>query len=359
MTMELQLPEILANLDVDIEDPATCPPARWGIIGPGGIARQFLNDARDGTACDVTAVASRSQERAEAFAQHYGIAHAYGSYEELVASDEIDVVYVATPHSEHHDHAILALEAGKPVLVEKAFTRNSAEARQVLDVARAKGLFVMEAMWSRFLPHMVVARAIVRSGALGDVVQVVGDHGQTLTHVERMWNPALAGGALLDLGVYPISFIHSVLGSPGEIRAMGHRLATGVDSSSVAALMYPDALGVATTNLAARTPTRAWIGGTRGRIDFDTDFYRPGGITVTIGGEEQVRWEAAYPAGGFQFQIAEVARCLDAQATESATMPWEDTIEVMGIMDEVRRQLAVRYPDEPSLRPRHPGGGPG
>ena len=128
--MELQLPEILANLDVTIEDPADCPPARWGIIGPGGIARQFLADAREGTACDVTAIGSRSRERAEAFAAQHGIAHAYGSYEELVASDAIDAVYVATPHSEHRDHAILALEAGKPVLVEKSFTRNAAEARE-------------------------------------------------------------------------------------------------------------------------------------------------------------------------------------------------------------------------------------
>ncbi|MGM0386162.1 MAG: Gfo/Idh/MocA family protein [Actinomycetota bacterium] len=357
--MELQLPDILANLDLEIEDPATCPPARWGIIGAGFIARLFLNDARDATACEVTAIASRSQERADAFAQQNGIAHAYGSYEELVASDEIDVVYVATPHSEHRDHAIMALEAGKPVLVEKAFARNAAETREILDVARAKGLFAMEAMWSRFLPHMVVARAMVRSGALGDVVQVVGDHGQSLTHVERMRNPDLAGGALLDLGVYPISFIHSVLGSPGEIRSLGHHLETGVDSSSVTALMYPGALAVATTNLSARTPTRAWIGGTEGRIDFDPDFYRPGGITVSLGDDEQVRWEMALPAGGFQFEIAEVARCLDAQATQSPTLSWEDTIEVMEIMDEVRRQLAVRYPDEPSLRPRHPGGGRG
>lgn len=356
--MELQLPEILANLDVTIEDPADCPPARWGIIGPGGIARQFLADAREGTACDVTAIGSRSRERAEAFAAQHGIAHAYGSYEELVASDAIDAVYVATPHSEHRDHAILALEAGKPVLVEKSFTRNAAEARDVFDVARRQGLFAMEAMWSRFLPHMVVARAVVQSGALGDVVQVVGDHGQSLTHIERLRNPELAGGAMLDLGVYPVSFIHSILGAPGEVRALGHRLDSGVDASSASILVYPHAIAVATTALTARTPTRAWIGGTGGRIDFDPDFYRPGGITVAMRDAEQVRWELSYPAGGFQFQIAEAARCIDGGATESATMPWESTLEVLEIMDELRRQLGVHYPDEPSLRPRHPGGAP-
>lgn len=355
--MELQLPEILASLDVGIEEPGDCPPARWGIIGAGGIARQFLADAREATACDVLAIGSRSQERADEFAARHGIEHAYGSYEELVASDAIDAVYVATPHSEHRDHAILALEAGKPVLVEKAFTRNSAEALEVFDVARARGLFVMEAMWSRFLPHMVLARAIVEAGAIGDVVQVVGDHGQALEHVHRISDPMLAGGALLDLGVYPISFIHSVLGSPEHVRAQGLLLPTRVDASSATVLMYPDAVAVATTNMRARTPTRAWIGGTSGSIDFDTDFYRPGGFSVSLGEQEKVHWAMDYPSGGFQFEIAEAARCIDGGRTESATMPWEATLEVMGIMDEVRRQLAVHYPGEPSLRPRHPGGG--
>lgn len=356
--MDLHLPEILAGLDVTLEDPSDCPPARWGIIGPGGIARQFLHDARESTACDVVAIGSRSRERADAFAAEHGIARAFGSYEDLVASDEIDAVYVATPHSEHRDHAILALEAGKPVLVEKSFTRNAAEAREVFDVAQSRGLFAMEAMWSRFLPHMVVARAVVASGALGRIVQVVGDHGQGIAHIERLTNPALAGGAMLDLGVYPVSFIHSILGAPAEVRALGHRLDTGVDASSASTLLYPDAIAVATTTLSARSPTRAWIAGTEGRIDFDTDFYRPGGITITLGEQEQVRWEMSYPDGGFQFEIAEVARCLDAREVQSPTLPWTATVEVMEVMDELRRQLAVRYPDEPSLRPRHPGDAP-
>lgn len=350
----MDLAEIAAS--TPREDPLECPPARWGILGAGGIARQFLADARQATACEVTAVGSRDRDRAEAFAAAHGIENAHGSYEDLVASDAIDAVYVATPHSEHRAHALLALEAGKPVLVEKAFTRNASEAREVLDTARRRGLFAMEAMWSRFLPHLQVARAIVRSGAVGDVVQIVADHGQSLQHVPRLSDPVLAGGALLDLGVYPVSFIHSFLGRPDSVRAEGHLLPTGVDASSAAALRYPDAIAVATSNLLARTPTRAWIGGSAGRIDFDPDFYRPGGITVTISQREAFRWELLHPGGGFQYQIAEAARCIDAGRLESETMPWAATIEVMEILDEIRRQLRVQYPGEAPRRPAHPLG---
>lgn len=352
--MDLQLPD---NLVTTIEDPGDCPPARWGILGAGWIARQFLNDAREGTACEVTAVGSRSLERAEGFASEHGIERAYGSYEELVASDAIDAVYVATPHSEHRAHAVLALEAGKPVLVEKSFTRNAAEAREVFDVAARTGLFAMEAMWSRFLPHFVVARALVASGAIGGVVEVVGDHGESLEHIQRMWDPTLAGGALLDLGVYPVSFIHSVLGVPESLRSQGHLLATGVDASSATSFVYPKAIAVATTTLRAVSPTRAWIAGTGGRIDFDTAFYRPGGITVTLDEREPFRWQFDHPGGGFQFEIAEAARCIDAGARESDVMPWSATVEVLEMMDEIRRQLRVRFPGEPSLRPGHPVGG--
>lgn len=340
----MDLADIAAS--VNPTDTLECPPARWGILGPGGIARHFVADAREATACEITAVGSRDQARAEAFAAAHGIPHAYGSYEELVASDAVAAIYVATPHSHHRDHALLALEAGKPVLVEKAFARSAAEAREILDLARERGLFAMEAMWSRFLPHSLVARAIVDSGAIGDVVQVVADHGQSLLHVPRLTDPVLAGGALLDLGVYPVSFIHSILGSPERVHAEGQLLDTGVDASSVSVLRYPAALAVATTTLLARTPTRAWIGGQAGRIDFDPDFYRPGGITVTITGREAFRWELLHPAGGFQYQIAEAARCIDAGQLESPVMPWAATIAVMEVLDEVRRQVGVRYPGE-------------
>ncbi len=348
----MDLADIAAS--VRLADTLECPPARWGILGPGAIARQFVADAREATACEVTAVGSRDPERAERFATTHGIEYAYGSYADLVASDVIDAVYIATPHSEHAAHAILALEAGKPVLVEKAFTRNAAEARTVFEVARRHGLFAMEAMWSRFLPHSLVARALVDAGAIGKVVQVVADHGQALTHVPRLVDPGLAGGALLDLGVYPVSFIHSILGRPRGVRAEGHLLASGVDASAASALLYPDALAVATCTLLGRTGSRAWIAGTEGWIDFDRDFYREGGITVTVTGREALRWELLHPAGGFQYQIAEAARCIDAGMMESTIMPWAATVEVLEVVDEIRRQVGVRYPGEPELEPMAP-----
>lgn len=343
--MELSLPGALAGLAVSVPDPRDCPPVRWGVLGAGHIGERFVRDTRGGSACEVVAVGSRTRERAELWAGANGVPHAFGSYEELVGSDLVDAVYVATPHSEHRDNAILALEAGKPVLVEKSFTRNAAEARAVLEVAAARGLFAMEAMWSRHLPHMTVARAVAAGGLLGDIVEVVADHGQPLTHVRRLWDPLLAGGAMLDLGVYPVSFIHSILGRPDAVVATGDRLGSGVDATSATALVYDGALGLATTSMRAASPTRAWIAGTAGRIDFDTFFYRPGGLTITLADGERTRYDPDVRAG-FAYQVAEAARCLDAGLHESPVMPWRDTIEVLEIMDEARRQLGALHPGE-------------
>lgn len=342
--------------EATVPDPKACPPIRWGILGAGHIARTFAADARL-TGASVVAIGSRSQAKAEAFAVENGIPAAVGSYDELVSRDDVDAVYVATPHSAHRDAAMLALNAGKPVLVEKAFARNAAEAREIQATARERGLFAMEAMWSRFLPHMVAARALIEAGAIGSVVEVVADHCQALTHVARLVEPELAGGALLDLGVYPISFIHSLLGTPDEVRTRGTRLATGVDATSTSALIYGSVVAVATTSLLAVSSNRAWVSGTEGYIEFGREFYRPesGGITLVRPGEEPLVYAPAVPGTGFQYEIAEASRCIDAGLTESPTFPVEASVQVMTVLDEVRRQLGVRYPGEPSLRPPHPG----
>ena len=186
-------------------DPHEAPGIRWGVLGPGGIARTFADAVAVGTAGVVAAVGSRSLERAQAFAAEFGIDRAHGSYDDLVADDGVDAIYVASPHSEHHAHALLAVGAGKPVLVEKAFTRSAAEAREVFAAAQERGLLVAEAMWSRYLPHYDVVRQAVESGLIGEVTTVFADHGQYLypNGPARLSQPELAGGALLDLGVYP------------------------------------------------------------------------------------------------------------------------------------------------------------
>lgn len=336
-----------------VPDVAACPPVRWGILAPGGIARKFASDVQV-TGATVTAVGSRSLERAETFADEFGIPAAAGSYEELVARDDVDAIYVASPHSHHREHALLAIDAGKAVLVEKAFTRNAAEAREVIDAAREANVFVMEAMWSRFLPHMVAARALVAHGAIGEVTQIVADHCQAISHVQRLVDPELAGGALLDLGVYPLSFIHSVLGVPDSIVTRGSLLETGVDATSTTALNYGDVSAVATTSLRTKSPVRAWIGGTEGYIDFDRGFYQTTGFEVVRHDGEKVRFQPSFKGRGHDYPIAEASRCIAEGALESEIFPLQGTIEVMEIMDEVRRQLGVRYPNEPSLRPPHP-----
>jgi predicted dehydrogenase len=230
-------------------DPMEAPPVRWGILGPGNIAHAFATALREGTRQEVVAVGSRSAQRARDFADEFGVPTAYGTYAELVADPDVDVVYVASPHSEHRDHALLALEAGKAVLVEKAFTRNAAEAREVLDAATERGLFAMEAMWSRFLPHMDVVRQAVESGLLGDVLTVMADHGQLLhpDGPERLSSPHLAGGSLLDLGVYPLSFTSMVLGPFASVTAVGHLTDQGVDAQ----------LGVTVTSAAGPSASSA------------------------------------------------------------------------------------------------------
>ena len=198
---------------------------RWGILGTGGIASTFVTDLRLSDSGVATAVGSRSQGSADRFADEFGIANRHAGYESLVADPDVDVVYVATPHPMHHDNAILALRAVKHVLVEKPFTMNAVEAREIVRVARENGRFAMEAMWTRFLPHVAVIRDWLARGVLGDIVTVTADHGQWFAEDPefRLFAPELGGGALLDLGVYPVSFASMVLGTPGRIVSMSDR----------------------------------------------------------------------------------------------------------------------------------------
>ncbi|WP_144018866.1 Gfo/Idh/MocA family protein [Demequina sp. NBRC 110056] len=330
--------------------PLDAPPLQWGVIGAGWIADIFARSVLGHTRSTVQAIGSRDAGRGAAYAQRFDVPTVHSgedAYERLVADPNVDAVYVATPHALHRDHALLAIGAGKPVLVEKAFTRNAAEAREVLDAA--PDVFVMEAVWTRFLPHMVEARRLVADGAVGRVVHVAADFGGSPAYdpQHRNFNPELAGGALLDLGVYPVNFVHDILGAPDAVRAVGTLAPTGVDMGETVLMDYPasGAQGVALATFEADTARTASITGTEGRIDIAAEYYRPTSLTLTRGGRAERVWSADAPLG-WQFQVAEVARRVADGATESPVMPRAATLEVMEVLDEVRRQLGVVYPGE-------------
>ncbi|PVG81348.1 oxidoreductase [Nocardioides gansuensis] len=331
-----------------VPDPQEAPALRWGVLGPGGIATAFADALHARTQSRVVAVGSRDQARASAYASRFGVERVHPGYEALCADPDVDVVYVATPHSHHLEQALMAIGAGKPVLVEKAFTRSRAEAEQVFAAAREAGVFVMEAMWTRFLPHVDALHEVVGSGELGTVVNVAADHGQWFAPDpgHRLFDPALAGGALLDLGVYPVAWAHDFLGVPSTVTAVGTLTDTGVDAQVTMVLDYPDQVQASLhTTLLARTPTTAAISGTTGFVAVDGAFYTPTSFTVHPRGGSPRRYDFAVDHG-LAYEAAEVARCLADGLTESPRMTWQDSLDVLGTLDSVRSQVGLVYPGE-------------
>jgi predicted dehydrogenase len=305
-------------------------------MGTGGIAAAFARDLRLTESGVVAAVGSRSAGSAERFAGELDILTRHSSYEALANDPDVDVVYVATPHPMHHANARLALEAGKPVLVEKPFTMNAGEARDLVDLARARNLFLMEAMWTRFLPHVRHIRELVPQ--LGDVVTVAADHGQWFAEdpAFRLFAPELGGGALLDLGIYPVSFASMILGPPERVAAMATPAFTGVDAQTSMLFGYASgAQAVLTCTLSAVSPTTATIVGTDARIEVDGPFYAPASFTVIPREGERSRFEYVDEGRGLRHQADEVALRLEAGETESPLMPLDETVSIMTAMDEV------------------------
>ena len=318
-------------------------PLRWGVIGSGFIAETFARDLELTDSGTVVAIGSRSRTTADKFADRFGIPNRHAGYEALVADPEVDVVYVATPHPMHHANTMLALDAGKPVLVEKAFTMNAGEARDLVTTARTAGLFLMEAMWTRFLPHIAEVRRLIAEGVLGDIVSVSADHGQWFAKDAdfRLFAPELGGGALLDLGVYPVSFASMVLGTPDRIVTLTDAAFTGVDGQTSMLFGYPSgAQAILTCTSSAASPVRAAIVGTDGRIEIDGDFYAPTSFTLVPRGGEPTRFEQPHAGHGIRHEADEVARCLREGLLESPLMPLDETISIMETMDEVLDQAA-------------------
>lgn len=323
-------------------DPAAAPPLRWGILSTGGIAAAMTDAIQAHTSQQVVAVGSRTSEAAEAFAARFGIDRAHGSMEELLADDAVDVVYVASPHSEHHRQALAAITAGKHVLVEKAFTRTAGQAREVVAAARAAGVTAMEAMWTRFLPHIDVLRQLLADGSLGDLSTLIADHGQYFVpdRAHRVFAPELAGGALLDLGIYPISFASMVLGTPSTITARGVKAFTGVDGQ-VSIVFEGPAHAVLNTTLFAATPTTASVTGSVARVEISGPFYAPATLTCIHrdGTRLSVDGGAITGHGGLAYEAAHVAQLVADGRTESPLLALEETVQIMTTIDEVRRQI--------------------
>ena len=328
-------------------DDEAAPPLRWGLIGTGWIANRFASDLGLLPGAEIVAVGSRAQATADTFADRFDIRHRHDSYEALAADEDVQAVYVSTPHPGHHDAAMAAIEAGKHVLCEKPFTMDAAQARSLVDAARARGVFLMEAMWTRFLPHVVRLRAEVAAGRLGDVRMVIADHSQWFARdpAHRLFAPELGGGALLDLGIYPVSFSSMIFGTPTVITAVSDPAFTGVDAQTSMVLQHDGGRqSVLTTTLEVAGPNRAAVMGTDARIEIESYWLGPSRFTFTPREGEPEIFAPAEPGNGLRHQAAEVARCVAGGALESAVMPLDETVAIMGTLDEVRRQIGLTYP---------------
>ena len=322
---------------------------RWGILSTGLIADQFTRDVQRLSDHKVVAVGSRSLEKANEFADRFSIKNRHGSYLELFNDPEVDGIYVATHHPLHARDTIAALSAGKPVLCEKPFAMSYEETKAMVDKAREKNLLLMEAMWARYLPHMVRIREIIKSGVLGEIISVRADHGQwfKLDPEFRLFKPELGGGALFDLGIYVVSFASMVLGTPERVTARSTKAFTGVDGQTSIILEYKSgAQAILTaTNLAA-TPNRALIVGRDARIEIDRTFYAPTTFRVINNKDEIIDgWDKKYVGHGLREEAAEFARCLRSGEKESPMMPLAETLSIMKTLDEVKNQIGLNFPE--------------
>jgi predicted dehydrogenase len=321
---------------------------RWGVAGPGGIASRFADAMTLVDDGDIVAVASRSAERADAYADRFGIARRYGDYGGLAEDRDVDIVYVATPQSRHVADALLYVEAGKHVLCEKPFALNARQAQRMVDAARAAGVFLMEAMWSRFLPSYIALGDVLANGRIGEPLFVEADFGfrAAVDPAERHFDLDLGGGGLLDLGIYPVQLSTLVLGLPDRIVADGVLGATGVDEQVAAVLHHPgDRMSVVKAALRVPMACTARIAGTDGWIGLPAFMHCPYWLDVgALGTVERI--DAPYDGDGLRFEVFEVHRCINEGLTESPVMSLDETVAIAGILDTIRAQIGLVFPGE-------------
>ncbi len=322
---------------------------RWGIIGTGNIAKLFAHGLSALPDAELVAVGSRSQASADTFGDQFAIPRRHASYQALAEDPGVDAIYIATPHPLHRENTLQALRAGKAVLTEKPFTINAQEAREVIQFARQQRLFLMEAMWTRFIPAMVRVRELLAQGVIGEPHMLTADFGfRTGFNPEgRLFNPQLGGGALLDVGVYCISLASMIFGKPERITSMAHLGETRVDERAAMILGYSGGqLALLSTAIRTNTPMEAIISGSEGQIRIPPLFWKPTHISVTVHGKEQTEIDLPLVGNGYNYQAAEVARCLREGQTESPVMPLDETLSIVEMMDTIRSQWGLKYPME-------------
>lgn len=322
---------------------------RWGIIGTGNIAKLFAHGLSALPDAELVAVGSRSQASADTFGDQFAIPRRHASYQALAEDPGVDAIYIATPHPLHRENTLQALRAGKAVLTEKPFTINAQEAREVIQFARQQRLFLMEAMWTRFIPAMVRVRELLAQGVIGEPHMLTADFGfRTGFNPEgRLFNPQLGGGALLDVGVYCVSLASMIFGKPERITSMAHLGETRVDERAAMILGYSGGqLALLSTAIRTNTPMEAIISGSEGQIRIPPLFWKPTHISVTVHGKEQTEIDLPLVGNGYNYQAAEVARCLREGQTESPVMPLDETLSIVEMMDTIRSQWGLKYPME-------------
>jgi predicted dehydrogenase len=323
---------------------------RWGILGCGRIARKFAADLVLVQDAQLMALGARKIEDARAFANEFPAQHVYGSYEELVADPEVDVIYVATPHALHHEHTLLCLKHKKAVLCEKAFAINLRQAQEMVDVSRKNQVFLMEALWSKFLPQYQKLRELIDTGELGEIRNVLVDFGfiPQEPFPPRLYDPALGGGSLLDIGIYNVFFVLSVLGRPDTIEASMTPTPEGVDQQCAALFKYKNgAMAQLFSSLTSNLGTEADIGGTKNRVRLTSRFYAPSAnIELFSGREETKRMIPVHKesGAGYQYEARHVGDCLRKGLIESPVMTHADSLLIMETMDRIRSVAGIRYP---------------
>ncbi len=322
---------------------------RWGILGTGKIARQFAAALQRLPEAELLAIGSRSAESAGRFADEFGIPRRHASYDDLVGDPDLQVIYVATPHSCHANNTRLALNAGKAVLCEKPFTINAAEASDVVHLARERKLFLMEAMWTRFFPLIAKLRELLATGAIGEARLLTADFGFRADYADepRLFGPEYGGGALLDVGVYPVSFASMLFGPPTKIWGTANLGPTGVDEEATVTLAHVDGrLAILHTAVRLDTAQEAIIAGTEGRVRIHSPWWRPTVMTLSREGQPDERIEFPLAGNGYEYEATEVMDCLRAGKLESSLMPLDESLSIMRTLDALRVQWGLKYPME-------------
>lgn len=328
-------------------DSLDAPVLRWGILGPGWIAEKFVESLQAHTRQEVVAVGSRSTDRAEEFAARYGIATAVGDYQQLVDLDDVDIIYVATPHKSHLEHAVMGMDAGKHVLIEKPIALNAAQAREIAAKAEQTGLFCAEALWTLFQPKWDVLRQVLADGSLGTVKSVSADYGEYFEDGHRLLDPELAGGPLLDLGTYPIAYVTSLLGPPEQVAAVGQPHPHGINGQLAATMTHVGgAMSAVATTVYGWTRNEVKIVGTEGVLTVEALHNSPGPITVTSA-DRSVTLTYDEPHGdqvaGLHHQATEAARRIAAGETQTPIRTLESSIVLMETMDAIRREIGITF----------------